>query len=147
MARLSFKLLSVVLFFILSGVVSLSGAVTTGMVRGVVLDRVTRQPIPSADVIIVGCSRGAAADLDGRFLIVNLEPGTYNIQASAMGYEPAVISEVRVRPGKATELEFLLSPAIVKAEEVEFRKNIYQEFSNLFSAPKHRAKAPAWACL
>lgn len=95
-------------------------------ITGVVLDRSTRQPIPAANVVLVGQQRGAAADMDGRFAIVNLTPGTYHLTASALSYEPQTLSEITVTPGRPAEVEFLLQPSAVQAKEVVFTTSLFE---------------------
>ena len=89
-----------------------------GMLKGVVLNRTTREPIPSANIVLEGENRGAAADLEGHFEIPHLSPGTYHVRASAIGYEPHEISELLVLPGRDRMVEFLLQPSAVVGEEV-----------------------------
>ncbi len=89
-----------------------------GNLHGVVLDAVTRQPIPAANILIVGSHLGAAADLDGRFAIVNLPAGSYHLRASALGYTTRELQEIVVLPGRDGFAEFLLHPAAIVGEEV-----------------------------
>jgi len=90
----------------------------TGAIKGKVVDRSNRQPIPAANVVIIDQTRGAAADIDGKFLIENLKPGIYHVMASALGYESYVLSEIVVTPGRSRNLEFLLQPTEIISEEV-----------------------------
>jgi len=90
----------------------------TGTISGVVLDRSTRSPIPSANVIIINSNIGSASDINGKFEIRSLSPGIYSIMASALGYEPYAISELTVTPGRSRNVEFLLQPASIISEEV-----------------------------
>ncbi len=103
---------------LLSVFVSAVRAAGTGEIRGEVLDATTREPIPAANVVLEGTNRGAAADLDGDFVVANLEPGTYHVTASALGYEARTVSEVVVRPNRSAEVQFRLQPSAVQAEEV-----------------------------
>lgn len=45
---------------------------TTGKIAGVVKDKETGEPLPGANVIIVGTTYGASANLDGEYVILNL---------------------------------------------------------------------------
>ncbi len=102
-----------------------------GRVRGAVLDRTTREPIPLASVIVVGSTRGAAADEHGRFVIGDLAPGVYHLRASAMGYEPDAMSEILVHPSRSTELEFLLEPSVIEAQEVVVTTGFFETSPDL----------------
>ena len=79
-----------------------------GKIEGKVISKETREPIPGANVLIEGTTMGAAADLDGRFFIINVRPGTYNVRASAIGYQTVVVRDLRVSIDLTTELNFEL---------------------------------------
>ena len=53
---------------------------STGKVAGKVTDAKTNEPIPFAAVTITGTTMGAATDGDGKFVILNVPPGTYTIK-------------------------------------------------------------------
>lgn len=82
------KIFCVPFFVILSFLCSLQGFSQdpTGELKGYVYDE-TGFPLLGAQVILDGTSKGAVADIDGLFLIENIEPGTYNVTASFLGYE------------------------------------------------------------
>jgi iron complex outermembrane receptor protein len=65
-------------------------AQNTFSIRGRVLDKVTGETLPGATVQLSGNgqSTGAGADTDGSYKIGNLPAGTYNVQASFIGYKP-----------------------------------------------------------
>lgn len=60
-------------------------------IRGVVTDSASTDRIPFTNVIIVGTNKGAASNMNGFYLITNVNPGRYEIAASAVGYEKKVI--------------------------------------------------------
>ncbi len=90
----------------------------TGSIRGEVINASTGEGVPSASVVVVSTSRGAATDLDGSFLIPLLPPGTYHLQVSALGYETQVKSELLVMPGRTRSVRFELQPSAIEREAV-----------------------------
>ncbi|MDL1875974.1 TonB-dependent receptor [Cytophagia bacterium CHB2] len=84
----------------------LLSAGTTGKIKGKVVDRESGEPLPSATVLIVGTSMGAAADLNGEFLILNVPLGVYQVKATFIGYREVTISNVRVNSDLTTEVNF-----------------------------------------
>ncbi len=57
----------------------------------------TGQPLPSANIIVVGTSQGTVADFDGGYILtVDLSP-PFQIQASSIGFE-TVVKEVTTNP-------------------------------------------------
>ncbi len=102
-------------------------AAGNGSIRGEVVNAVTMEPIPAANVMISGSNRGAAADLDGNYKISALEPGTYHVTASALGYETKTIAEIVVRPNRSAEVNFTLQPTAIQSEEVVFTAGYFQQ--------------------
>ncbi|HPI33214.1 MAG TPA: carboxypeptidase-like regulatory domain-containing protein, partial [candidate division Zixibacteria bacterium] len=52
----------------------------TGKIAGTITDKETKQPVIGASVLVVGTSRGAQTDLDGKYTIFQVEPGTYTLR-------------------------------------------------------------------
>ena len=88
-----------------------------GTISGVVTDAASRAPIPSAQVQIVGTTRGATTGDDGRFRIAGVRPGTYQVRVLRLGYQ-ASAQPVTVTSGGTNELQFGLSQAAVSLEQV-----------------------------
>lgn len=89
-----------------------------GSIHGTVVEVGTREPIAAANVLLPGTTRGAATDLNGSFQIDHLEPGTYSLRISALGYESTTIYDIPVTPGRSRSLEIRLHPSAVVGEEV-----------------------------
>ncbi len=106
----------VVLFFLLY---SFGLAGTTGKIRGVVKDADTGEPLPGVNVVLKGTNLGAATDMDGYFIILNIPPGTYDVEASMIGYQKVVKTGVPVRTDLATEVNFRLKVQAIEGEAVE----------------------------
>ncbi|MEM8556342.1 MAG: TonB-dependent receptor [Bacteroidota bacterium] len=82
----------------------------TGKIAGVVTDAETGETLPGASVVVVGTSYGAATDLDGRYTIIGVRPGTYTLRASYVGYTETLVEEVRVQSGLTTRIEIAMQP-------------------------------------
>ena len=74
-----------------------------GTIGGVVTDAKTNETIIGANVYIQGTQVGAATDIDGKFTIANVKPGTYNLVVSFVTYKSHVIPDVVVESGKITD--------------------------------------------
>lgn len=85
----------------LAAVCRLYGATESYPVSGRVIDRLTRQPVPFAAVVISGQpGKGAMADSAGKFTIAQVKPGIYRLSASMLGYRSALTSEYSFRPAR-----------------------------------------------
>lgn len=58
-----------------------------GSLSGSVTDT-KNTPLPDVNIFITSISRGTTSDRLGRFIIRNIEPGTYDIQISSIGFKP-----------------------------------------------------------
>jgi len=110
-------ILLLVLLFIQSSVTGLFAGVT-GKISGVITDKETGEALPGANVIIEGTQKGAAADLNGKYLIINLAPGTYTLRVQMIGYSSAIIHNVRVYIDRTTKQNAQLSPTVIEGKEV-----------------------------
>ncbi|MSR82949.1 MAG: carboxypeptidase-like regulatory domain-containing protein [Candidatus Latescibacteria bacterium] len=64
----------------------------TGTIKGVVLDQHTLQPLPGANVVLLGTQLGAIAGAEGQFTITQAPVGVQRLKVSMIGYTE------RVRP-------------------------------------------------
>jgi len=89
-----------------------------GTVTGTVLDAITRDSIPLATVMINGSTLGASTDRAGKFVIGHIPPGTYEVQASALGFATMIQREVVVRASEQTNIFFALTEQSIQVAEV-----------------------------
>ncbi len=92
---------------------------TTGKIAGVVRDKETGDPLPGANVIVVGTTLGAAANVNGEYVILNVPPGTYSVKASFIGYRDVTMSNVVVNIDLTTEVNFDLPSEAIEVGSVE----------------------------
>lgn len=77
--------LSALLFFLFLAF----NAVAQNSVNGQVIDSLTRQPVPFANVYFAGTTVGTTTGEDGRFELRGFPSGKYDLSASFVGYHPA----------------------------------------------------------
>lgn len=90
---------------------------TTGKLSGRVLDQ-KKQPLTGVNVAIPAARLGAATDADGRFVIIGIPAGTYEVKVSLLGYGPVAVQDVRISADNTTPLEVTLAEAPVLMKEV-----------------------------
>jgi outer membrane receptor protein involved in Fe transport len=103
---------------VLIQVFGLCFAQTTGKIAGKVVDKDTGEPLTGANVILLRTLSGAAADANGYYFIINIPPGSYDVQASMIGYTPVKMKNVRVSVNSTTNLEFELEKTVLQGEAV-----------------------------
>ncbi len=88
-----------------------------GKIAGVIKDAQNGQPLPGANVQLVGTTMGSTTDAQGRYFILNVPPGTYQVKASIIGYTPVTVSDVVSRLDVTTPLDFQLKSTVVEVGE------------------------------
>ncbi|GAB3793828.1 TonB-dependent receptor [Spirosoma humi] len=87
---------------------SLSGRVQTGV----------DSPVLQAHVILSGKNLSAITDSAGRFLLRDLEPGSYSLEISSVGYKRHKESVI-ISAGRTTELAITLQSTSVDLSEIQ----------------------------
>jgi outer membrane receptor for ferrienterochelin and colicin len=93
-------------------------AASAGKIVGVVTDANTGDPLPNANVQLVGADMGTIADEEGRFVIINVPAGTYTLRATYIGYTALQIQDLRVATGLTSEVAVAMSSSDIQVEEV-----------------------------
>ncbi|MGH7493821.1 MAG: TonB-dependent receptor [bacterium] len=109
------KAMAVWILLAMFSVAALAG--TTGKIAGEVKDKSTGQPLPGVNVVLEGTTLGAATDMNGRYYILLIAPGTYNMVASMIGYQATKISNVKVNVDLTTSVDFELSSTTLELGE------------------------------
>ena len=117
-------------FFLLVTAISLQAQ--TGTIAGTVNDGQLNDILPFANILVQGTTKGTTSDFDGKYTL-DVEPGTYVIEFSFVGYTTQQISEVVVKEGKTTVLDVTLSGASLDEVVITTtaRKNTEQSVLNL----------------
>ena len=103
---------------VLAGLGFTSSAEAAGTVKGKITDARNNTPLPYANVVILGTQLGAITQEDGSYKIANVPPGTYNIQASYVGYVNASKAQIAVAEGGTAEVDFSLKDEAFKEKEI-----------------------------
>ncbi|WKL47060.1 TonB-dependent receptor [Flavobacterium pectinovorum] len=103
----------VVTFFLLT----LSGYAQKAIISGKVLDADDKLPLPGAMIQIVGDNKYTVSDYNGRFELLNINVGTYQVTVKYIGYTP-ITHEITVEQGKNNVLDFALKTSGTELNEV-----------------------------
>ncbi len=109
-------------------VVGILSAQETGSITGTLLDKEAGdQPLPFANVIIKGTTKGTTTDFDGLYTLDNVEPGTYTIEFSFVGYETIEVKDVVVNPNEATTVNSSIGASAAALDEVIIKTTTKKE--------------------
>ncbi|MCF7885057.1 MAG: TonB-dependent receptor [Candidatus Marinimicrobia bacterium] len=89
-----------------------------GDIVGFVIDKETRAPLVGVNVIVEGTDYGAATNRDGKYKILNIPAGSYNLKFQMIGYKGVEKVQVPVNPDRATRMDVELASSTIEGEEV-----------------------------
>jgi hypothetical protein len=77
-------------------------------IAGTVVDH-TGAPVAGARIEEAGSTLGAVTNTQGRFMLMNLAPGTHTLQVTAQGFRREAVRDVAVTAGRMTQLTITLA--------------------------------------
>ncbi len=75
-------------------------AQTKGRLEGKITDEKTKDALPGVNVVIKGTYYGAVTDANGKYVINNVNDGTYTIEFSFIGYKMTQFTAVKIESNK-----------------------------------------------
>lgn len=93
-------------------------AQNAGKVAGTVVDRESGEPLVGCNVSLTGTSLGGRTDTQGEFIILNIPPGKYDLQASMVGYRKEIKTGVIVNAGRTSRVDFVLGATLIEQNAV-----------------------------
>jgi len=112
---MSIRLITIIL---ITAITVMGQSAGKGKIFGSVVDSETGQPIIGANVYLEDTSLGAASDLDGRFIILNVPVSNYTLVISVVGYAETKINGVEVNDNDVTKLDIMVQPEILTTDVV-----------------------------
>ncbi|MCP5061238.1 MAG: TonB-dependent receptor [Ignavibacteriae bacterium] len=115
-----YKLKSILILVCIIFAYSTMFAGSTGKIAGKVTDANTGEELLGANILILegSASTGAAADINGEYIIINLPPGTYKLRISMIGYKSLEISDIRVFIDRTVRIDAKLQDATIETDVV-----------------------------
>ena len=107
------KLLSLAVLLSISAV---SAYAQSGTLSGTVTDAATGETLPAVNVVLAEVLKGASTNADGEYEITGIEPGTYTIEVTYVGYS-SISQEVSISSGSNT-LDFEMSTDVGLLDEI-----------------------------
>ena len=108
--------------FLLLLIATFANAGTTGKLAGKVMDE-KGNAIAYANVVIQGLGIGASTDEKGRYRIINIPVGTYDVMASLIGYQTQKVTGVKINLDETTVLNFRLHKAEIQMKGITVVQN------------------------
>ena len=89
----------------------------SGGIRGLITDEKTGDPLVGVNVMVKGTYYGAASGLDGRFRIPNMTAGSYDVEASMIGYKIVLHTGIQVETASFTMVDFQIEETVLTLGE------------------------------
>ncbi len=86
-----------------------------GTVTGKIMTSESAEPLPGANVTVIGTMRGSSSNVNGVYFL-NIQPGSYTLRATFIGYG-SVEKEVQVVSGETVSVDFDLAESPVQFGE------------------------------
>ncbi len=102
------------------------GAQTEVSLFGKVFDEKTKEPLIGVNIILEGTDQGTTTDLDGKYILENITPGSYNISASYLGYVTFTRSNIIVKSKGNDDINFSLIEGGLQFQTIEVTANPFQ---------------------
>ncbi|MEA3296346.1 MAG: carboxypeptidase-like regulatory domain-containing protein, partial [candidate division Zixibacteria bacterium] len=102
-----------------------------GQIKGTITDKKTGDPVISASVMVVGTSKGAMTDIDGKYIISRMDPGTYEVRVSHLDYNKVNVTDVMVKSDLTVEVNIALETKVTdigKTITVRGERDIIDKF-------------------
>lgn len=97
-------------------------------IRGTVIDKASGHPMPDVTIMLSDMpGTGTTTDERGQFVLPEIPVGRHNVQASFLGYEPGIFSEILVTSAKEVYLDISLKENVNELSEVVVRPQINKE--------------------
>ena len=108
---MNFKKICLILPFtlLISFISSIKAQEITQILRGRVIEAVSRSPISNAAITINDTKFSTTANTEGVFQMEQIPVGRYRLTISSVGFQPLILTDVLVESGKETVLEIFLN--------------------------------------
>ena len=116
------KILSIALMFLYVGYSANAEEKVNDLRQGTVKGRIVdtgKQILPGASVYIENLRTGVISDVNGFYALPNLDPGTYTLKVTYVGYSP-VEMKITVPEGKTLEKDIIMNEG-VQLQEVQVK--------------------------
>jgi len=118
---------SSILFIIILAATSTAISQENISIYGRVVDKLTQEPLPGANVLVLNTVYGASTNSSGKFVIEKLPPGEYQLRASIIGYRSITKTDVMVMGGSVAELIFELEEEAIQLENIVVKSDYFEK--------------------
>jgi hypothetical protein len=97
-----------------------------GTIQGQAIDINTKESLLGANILLIGTSLGASTNPDGAYKILSIGVGSYSVKCTYLGYSTQLRSDVIVKPGRVTQINFELSESAIETGGVTVTPSYFE---------------------
>ena len=113
-----------VLIFIAFIACSIASA-QNGSISGVIIDKNAQTALTGANIVLQNTDLGAISDVDGKFSIGKIQPGTYNVKISLLNFLPVELFNIVVTNGNTNTFTVELERISEQMNTLEIKRYTY----------------------
>lgn len=113
----------------------------SGKITGTVVDSETGEAVIGCNVLIEGTTMGAAADINGTYVINNVPVGTFSLRFSSIGYAKSIVTDVEVKDGEVTIIDFVLAVESIQTDEVVITAKLLENNEALLLVKRQKSSS------
>ena len=76
----------------------------TGSIIGEITESKTKEKMPGVNIMVKGTYYGASTNLDGKYIISSITPGSYDVEVSMIGYKVILKTGVIINSGETIRI-------------------------------------------
>ena len=88
-----------------------------GSITGTISDSDKGTELPGVNIIVKGTYYGSSSDLEGRYRLNDISPGSYDMEVSMIGYKIILKTGVLVEAGKTITIDFKMEETVLSFGE------------------------------
>ncbi|MFP4459392.1 MAG: TonB-dependent receptor [Candidatus Zixiibacteriota bacterium] len=112
---------------VLIACVTIAFADKTGTIEGTITAKNTDEPLPAANIILIGEKLGAATDIHGKYFIENVPIGSHDVKVTMVGYKPIINNRVIVKSGRPAVLDVQLEVDVSETEKIVVKPTYFKK--------------------
>ncbi len=108
-------------YLLLLSILCLAASASYAGITGILAGKVTDQegkPVAGATVRVLGTTRGAITKLDGKYTVVNINAGSYDVRVTAVGYD-TVTKRVTIIADQTLSVNFTMNAGGLQMKVVD----------------------------
>ncbi len=121
------KVLKILTQLIIAVLLSQSLMAQTGKIKGKVINKLTGEPVPFANILIDGTNKGTTTDIEGNFTLDDVPVGFVRLRVSFIGFKEKLTEEIFVSKNNSPFVTIEMEESSLQLEAFEVKADPFQK--------------------